>query len=856
MLRATRLAVSLRGSLIDFLPRKRRIAAAEEKFGAKEMFSNLKEAGFTDKQAADYEEALGEIAEDIHAKVIKEETDKETRRHERAKQLQRAKYRERVLQEIELGESEADKAAFALSVISRGKTPQDNPASPVKISKDSILEYLPKEALEKLRSLNVYTTQDTGVHVDEVAPLFGYETGEQLLNVLKEMPKFTQLIEQKVDAAMESELGAKGIDKAEIKIIVEEKLEGYKQEKIWKMELDHLVSNKFAKAKGLITRIAIVSPNVEAYRETARQILRGKSIKEISPEFYRGAMKRAGDASLKALLKGDYITAAKEKRRQLQSRALYAEAKEARKNVGKDYRFLSKFLDNKKRAKIGKAGSDYLEQIDGILEKLNLKRISLKEAERRKSLFAWVQEQKDKGEVIEIPQKLLDAAAKTDYRFLTLQEFSEIAETVRAINTLAELKNSLISEGKKRDLKKVSAEIVSSIQKHNPRKLRPHIDNPNFFQKSLKAIESATAGLTKAEFLINRLDGNKSAGVLWNNVFKPIVDAGRKKFELVQRGQKALDKVFALYDKKEIRELYTKKIHFESIGRTFTKQQIIAIALNMRNEYNKSALLEGEGWTEAQLEEILSVMTKKDWQVSEGIGLVLESYWPEIAAHERRMTGLVPAKVEGGPIVNEHGQFSGGYYPIVFDPTRSKRHAEIEEQKHVLDMYSTGFARAATLKGHTKERTDTGGAPLLLDLSVVARHIDAVSHDLAYREAVINVDKILKHKDVSTAIETAVGTQHSKSLGKWLQAVARDQASTSLGPVGKILSHWRMGVTVVNMGLKMTTSLFQPLGYLQSTKELGYGWGLRGLKSTFLRSPTPDLWTLQGDNRKVCFHEE
>ena len=58
------------------------------------------------------------------------------------------------------------------------------------------------------------------------------------------------------------------------------------------------------------------------------------------------------------------------------------------------------------------------------------------------------------------------------------------------------------------------------------------------------------------------------------------------------------------------------------------------------------------------------------------------------------------------------------------------------------------WAKAMTEHGFAKERTNTGGKALRLDLGVFTEHMNNVIHDITHREAVIDVWKIITDPEV------------------------------------------------------------------------------------------------------------
>ncbi len=137
-----------------------------------------------------------------------------------------------------------------------------------------------------------------------------------------------------------------------------------------------------------------------------------------------------------------------------------------------------------------------------------------------------------------------------------------------------------------------------------------------------------------------------------------------------------------------------------STARSLRRDALIAVALNMGNESNKEKMLEGHKWTEEGVLRAINrglgkeemVFVQKTWDL-------IETLWPQIAAMERRVNGVAPDKVERSALVTRHGTFSGGYYPMVYEP---KRAAEKGDRPGALTAENFGsevYTRATTAQG-------------------------------------------------------------------------------------------------------------------------------------------------------------
>ena len=142
---------------------------------------------------------------------------------------------------------------------------------------------------------------------------------------------------------------------------------------------------------------------------------------------------------------------------------LYKEAIKAQKTVDKTVNHMKKFSSKGVRAKLGKAGHDYLEQIDGILDRFDFRRnVSLKAVDKRKTLLEWYIEQRNEGRDVHIPEHILQEANTTHYKDMSLEQLESVLDTVKSIEHLARTKNKLLQEKRKRTLQQIADEIKSS----------------------------------------------------------------------------------------------------------------------------------------------------------------------------------------------------------------------------------------------------------------------------------------------------------------------------------------------------------------------------------------------------------
>src|SRR3546814_20909198 len=92
---------------------------------------------------------------------------------------------------------------------------------------------------------------------------------------------------------------------------------------------------------------------------------------------------------------------------------MYRGARAAQVEFEKHQRYLRLFTHGDARAKLGKAGPDYLQPADALLERLEVKAASGNPTQRRKRIAAWATTPSATGPPIHLPQQTLDAKGLT-----------------------------------------------------------------------------------------------------------------------------------------------------------------------------------------------------------------------------------------------------------------------------------------------------------------------------------------------------------------------------------------------------------------------------------------------------------
>lgn len=831
------------------------IQAAEAQQGMAPLFNDPKAVGMSDAEAqrysADVEAARQAARDELAEKAIAEVRREQTRQWKE----ERAKVRAEVAAQVN-----QEPASLAYSVLRSGTLPDGSEVPEAvraalfvdgtapKLDRQAVVdEYATRPEYEDLlRRLprGVYA-KEGGIHPDQAAETFGFGSGDELIQSLLTTENPRRRIEALTDQRMHAEHGDLLTD-GTLPVEAMKAVHTEQRAEVLRRELQHLASDHLATLKGLVRKITRRIPSVEEVRAEAERTIGAKRVREINPLLYQRAEAKAAKAAAAAFLKGDIEGAFTEKQRELLNHELYRAATTARETVDGIVDYMRTFDKPSKRARLGKAGGEYLEQIDAIRERYDFARISNAALARRHSLLAFVDAQEKEGIQVDVPDELLAEAQRRHYKDASLEELVGVRDTVKQIEHLTRVKNQLLASARAREMDAARTEIVNTITENLTVRDEPAQHARGLGYALKKGLKRGIAEHTRMEFLFRALDGQAPRGVVWQYFFKPMAEAENHENAMRRADAAALATIFSAYSRRERARWFTDKIYLpEARTRgsdgTFTKATILSIALNWGNEYNRDALMRGYGWNEAQVERILAHLDARDWRTVQAIWDHINAYWPDAQKLEREVTGLAPEKVEAQAfaIRDRSGQvheLTGGYYPIVFDQDLSTRQAALDEAADVSEMFGGLSARAMTRHGHLKARQNTGGKPLLLELSVLSRHLNQVIHDLAYRRAVIDVAKLVRDDQIRETIEGAVGREMYRQLGPWLKGIAGDRPREYSDFLARLAARARQGATVVGLGLKMTSAITQTLGFTNSVNEIGAKYAALGLRDAY-RNP-------------------
>jgi hypothetical protein len=374
---------------------------------------------------------------------------------------------------------------------------------------------------------------------------------------------------------------------------------------------------------------------------------------------------------------------------------------------------------------------------------------------------------KDTGGLLDIPlaEFLWDPNFRKPLDELTHQEFTDFGNTIKAMNKLGREEQKVYREGEAFDRKQVIGEMNAQVRTFGKKDI-PHGYEPSLGRQYI-------AGSTSINTLMNRFDRNDPRGLFHKFVVYPLTRAANEQASLeraITEPYRALPKVDNLT--KMVASPFDPKLWKYS---TFTRENVLGLLQNAGNRSNWNVAARGWG---ADPEELMKWLedntTPEDWTRAQQQGSTVFGKLIGLAdAKYEHRYGSTIDKIPLEPITNKHGTFDGWYHPLVPDP--------LWHGKTPLKggAYEDGdFGHIATSNGYTRSRTGSI-YPVDLSFNKTPTLIKQMIHDIAFRDAVLDVQKIFKDASFHDNITEYYGKEYADLLLPYLRNVAGNESTPS-----------------------------------------------------------------------------
>lgn len=699
-------------------------------------------------------------------------------------------------------------------------------------------QWIDADALSVFGRIPKRYLDDNGVDPEIAAKSFGFSTGRELLEAIGNRPKRKEQVEAEVNKRLEAELYADPTDDADTDK-AQEALHSSAAENALLAELD-----AFNRLTGR-TRV-----RASVYKRFARDTVAAQQVGMVRPDVYLRDERKAARAAQRAYAKKDLETATIEKQRQLLNQYLYSEALKAKKEIRSAEKELRQLSEKGTRKGIP---YEFLEQIDGLLANFDLAPMSMKQAGRvSKNAKDFIDGLLDSGE--ENVRFDLDLALMRpqNYKTLTMEEFLSLRDSVRNLVKLGRDQKKITLNDERLNLEDVLAKLRATLRINVNADKTPRAGADRATDKFIGVLENGLTTIRKMGAIAQFADGLEQAGEWFNTIIRPFRDAEVRREQRLEQFTRRFVEVMPASWKGRLTEGFLgerigaavsrkfgtgAEIRVDGTERAYSFETVLMLAMNWGNADGRQRVseLKDRGITPQVARNLIDTLRKEDWEAIQAIWDLLDEFWPEIAELERRTTGVVPEKVEPILVSTRHGDYRGGYFPIVYDPDKSSVSPKKEEKLDnptAREFDVIQGSRAQTRKGHTHARVGSGGRVLRLSLDVITNHARNVIHDLEFREPGRGIGKIVNDKDFRADFVEAFGKPMLDTMDKWFARNVRGGLKSE-----GIVSFFRHKTVTAIMGYSLVTSVKQLLGIIPAGHHVGLSWVAHGLHE-FYGHPT------------------
>lgn len=730
-----------------------------------------------------------------------------------------------------------------------------------------------KEMSKKYREGQL--TAEGQMKYDLLAEQLGFSSGDEMAQKILAAPEYGRTVRDLVNKSMANfdtlHLTAEMRQEAEMAIHNDKQLELLAIEGRELQKLLEVASNKAGREA-----VRNVGLEVEMIKLQASQILEGKDLVEASTYLpYFTAERNAAIKVGKALANRDYATAVEAKRVQLMNHALAIAAIKNKRFVDKAAAQIHKVF--KRKMDLFKDQSSFA-QAASILSRFGLgDRKDYNISMKTETLDQWSKKmdnlfQGEEGSgIVEIADWIKDESKVINFRRLTVEQFNDVRNALKNIVRVANKVDKFYTQQDAESIQDAAQQLVEELDKNIGSKIK-HTVEPGRFDIGKSKLADYLWSLERMDTTVMRADGWKEFGKWWSFLKRPVADAANNESRMIHESIDKLKEIWKVYSKKEINDIFNKKMYIEEFGASVTKQRLLAMALNLGNAQNRMKLFNNAPvgieprfpWTpdNAEITEkmVMAILndhlSSKDWKFVQGIWDHLDSYWPKIAEVNRDITGFEPGRVEAVPfqVVGNDGvtvDMKGGYYPLKEDFRATERAAMREMSGEPLYTENNPAYKAATKTGHTKART-AAQYSLTLDLDLINRHLNDVIHDINFRPVVYDLRRLIANKTMEAGIRRNMGDEGYRNINQWVKSVATGGNVDKLGTdalswFARFLNNKTTMAIVIGRTSIIMNNLANPI--LAINKVQGFG-SMDVLKGMLMRGS--DYWVKSAFNWKAA----
>lgn len=658
---------------------------------------------------------------------------------------------------------------------------------------------------------------DRGMHPDDLAGLFGYKSGADMLDRLVALEGARRelrvrpetynrmLIQQVTDQLMREKYGD----------LEENIIREAKDRVLSETQLDLLHEEMVYLAEQAGAQLPI--PDLKKW---IAENFQKQLVTDISSDKLLAAAGRAGKEAEMALLKGDAATAFQQKQRQYLAITMARDALTAEKQV-EEFTKTAKRFEARQVAKVDQEFTDYIQELlvqVGLPVKRSIQEIQDNQARHGYgSLSDFVAAKSADGWEVAVADYIAAKQVKP-LEQMTVEEFRDFKDAIDSLAHIGKEVNKLEMAGKRVEFEEFKKEVLDNIRTLPPR-------NKN---KPMRIPFRYDAEVTRMEEIVKDLDLRKELGPLFNALIRPMAEAKHTEYSMLEDLSRKLTDIrgFAKGWQKTLSDTVPQDFFVDPYDGTLfdlTREHMIQIMLNFGNRSNIDKFTRGYVGKEeapafeAKLRQMFDQhATKEDWDFVQKIWDLFDEWRKGSDKLYYDLSGVTPKWIEAEPVNTPHGPYRGGYYPVIYDKLRSNI-GVVEERADPNSLFGTNYFRATPGNSYTKERTGyVDRVQFQTSIEQVAQRMQQMIHDISYRRAVMDANKVIHDREIRGAIRKHYGAEYEAQLYPWLKDIANHFNSNeqAVSFANAVLRRTRWNLMGHALGLNLKVILSPDLGAL------------------------------------------
>lgn len=647
---------------------------------------------------------------------------------------------------------------------------------------------------------------DERLYFDMIAEELGYSSGSEMAQDILNMPSEEQMVRDELEQLVKDNFPDYTQEKAERELAIVESLNNDKEGEVIALEqqlIDEAAQTAFEREQSTQARMAKAAEAKAKAEVTARNTLLNMSMREaLNIRRFAMAERRAAASAKKAIKAGDFEAASEFKRQQMIAHAMVRHSAKLKQEVERTKKFVKR-LRKLKKDKEHFGNEQNFNQIAHLLYRLGIVRKDYNPNNRTQTLAEYLAEMTDKlGDgVPDIDESITNEMNDLiDSRNMTIEQYEKIRDALQNLYAIVKQDVQGTLDAKAKDFEETKTNITDNLNKLKT-KYTPSIggvDNESFWKRQIAQRQSL-------DNFLEMMDG-WTLGYFSKTFGAPLKHAADLQAKLTMEYEDAVSAAMKKWlPNAEARRAADTERYYEELGGNANKHTLVNMLIHLGNQSSMERLCTSrvEGAENSKLwifpdannnltrEEAIAMtrenlinflgknLTAADVEFAQAKVDAANKLWPLLAQVNIDTKGFAPAKVEATPIAfkpsdGDYMTFRGGYYPLARDSRLGSQRQGAEAFTGTEDG-SAPIRTMSTVQNTSKGRTNAS-YPVKLNYGYEMGIIQDTIHDIAYRQVMMNFNKIFSDKDIASLMKRKLGLENYNILKETLWKCARPRS--------------------------------------------------------------------------------